>query len=457
MTGPQQERLRQNVDGADHGQVTSAGFDWKAKGDLLDIVASQLEFNAAAPREAMGGQTGVATSEAFARSGKAMAAKSAELQHGGEILMKSGQAIKNAEDEHRSLGAQPGAPTEPTYDSGSPQTKAELRQHSEHQAAAAAWQAEYDRRERRAEKANLELEQALRGYSNDMAKIHGENMDKPSSVQGGSGSVAAPGGGGTAYGGGGGGHAGGGGRGDQPHAQGEIIEFVPHHPTHDTPPTTTGTPPSGGDVGAGTGTGTSTSPAASAQGGSSSPVLGQTTVPGGAGGSVSASSATGSAIGAGGLAVAAGGGLMAAGSSPASAIRGGLVASPTAATAGGSSARSIGAGSARGAAPTLGRSGSVVAGGSPAGSSSARSAGGGATGRSGTSRPTVAGHAGSQAGGRATGRAGGASGSGRSATGAAAQGAGRGGKDKRRNGQVVDHLLEEWELDEEDLGPAVID
>ena len=205
MTGPQQERLRQNVDGADHGQVTSAGFDWKAKGDLLDIVASQLEFNATAPREAMGGQTGVATSEAFARSGKAMAAKSAELQHGGEILMKSGQAIKNAEDEHRSLGAQPGAPTEPTYDSGSPQTKAELRQHSEHQAAAAAWQAEYDRREKRAEKANLELEQALRGYSNDMAKIHGENMDKPSSVQGGSGSVAAPGGGGTAYGGGGGG------------------------------------------------------------------------------------------------------------------------------------------------------------------------------------------------------------------------------------------------------------
>ncbi len=282
MTGPQQERLRQNVDGADHGQVTSAGFDWKAKGDLLDIVASQLEFNATAPREAMGGQTGVATSEAFARSGKAMAAKSAELQHGGEILMKSGQAIKNAEDEHRSLGAQPGAPTEPAYDSGSPQTKAELRQHSEHQAAAAAWQAEYDRREKRAEKANLELEQALRGYSNDMAKIHGENMDKPSSVQGGSGSVAAPGGGGTAYGGGGGGgNAGGGGRGDQSHTQGEIIEFVPHHPTHDTPPTTTGTPPSGGDVGAGTGTGTSTAPAASAQGGSSSPVLGQTTVPGG--------------------------------------------------------------------------------------------------------------------------------------------------------------------------------
>jgi hypothetical protein len=403
----------------------------------------------------MGGQTGVATSEAFARSGKAMAAKSAELQHGGEILMKSGQALKNAEDEHRSLGAQPGAPTEPTYDSGSPQTKAELRQHSEHQAAAAAWQAEYDRREKRAEKANQELEQALRSYSDDMAKIHGENMDKPSSVQGGSGSVAAPGGGGTAYGGGsGGGHAGGGGRGDQSHAQGEVVDYVPGHHGTTTPPPTTGPPPSGGDVGAGAGsdTGTIGAPAASAQGGS--PVLGQTALTGATGGSISpASSATGSAIGAGGLAVAAGGGLMAAGASPASAIRGGLVASPSAA-AGGGSARSIGAGAARGAASTLGRPSSVVAGGSPTTSSSARSAGGGATGRGTTSsRAGVAGQAGSQAGAR------GASGSGRAAAGAAAPGAAArgGGKDKRRNGRVVDHLLEEWEVDEEDLGPAVID
>ena len=447
MSGPQQQRLAHSLTGADAGQILAAADEWSRAASLLTIVAQQLEVQQNTPQSAIGGQTGKAVSGAFGRSAAAMNAKSKELMRGGGALQNAGMAIQSAETTHQGLGPQGPPPYQPNFGPG-PRTPAEDRAMIDSRNRKTAYDAEYDRREREAKLAADHMDEVFADSSATLREIHGEKQTEPGGPSGGGSSStggAGSGGGGGATGGGGGGgthaggrapHGGGGG-----HVGAEILvpwHLTPGHGgTHETVPTGTAATswPTGGTLG--TSQGADSLPAATLGAPNGTSAVGglvpsQSTV---------SSAGTGAAIG--GLAVGAGGGLLGAGGgSSSAAVRG---AAPVGGAAG--SNRSIGASAARGGAATLGRSTTIAgAAGSPAtgsrsgAASSARTTGAGAGARSGSTRSGAPGSR--QAMGNGGGGAGG----------------GKGGGRRKKGGRTVpSDYVEEWELDDEETGPQLID
>ena len=447
MTGPEQEKLRRGVDGASSGDLLAASDKWGTASLLLRQVADQLAVHASTPREVIGGLTGSATSEAFVRSSKAMGDKSDELNNGSNALLSAGRALSQAENEHNSLGPQPALEGRPPATPG-PSTPESVREQSAYDTYAAGWHADFERREARARQANEQMEAAFRDSSAEMRKIHGQQEKPPIVEEGwppeGTEPSGGAGGGGAVGTGGGSGHGGGhgGGHGSGSGGGGDQIEWVPGNGT------TTQTTPTGGTTDPGTTTTVGTfgtlggdTTAGSAQGGSGT-LPGTLTTAGGttSTGSAPTSSAAGTAIGAGGVAVAAGGGLMAGGATGSS-VRGGLTATPTAS---GGSGRAFGATSARGGTPTLGRSSTTVAGtgGTQAAGSRGSGTRSGSAGRGGRSTVTNPAAAGQRRSGPA---------------GTAGQSGSSRGTGKKRSRDQVDHLVEEWEVDDEDIASPVID
>src|SRR5262245_49491381 len=113
MMGPQQQRLQRYLQGADAGSVHDAAQAWQTASMLLSKVADNLERHSKTPPDVIGGQTGVAVSNAFTHSATSMRTKSEELQHGSEAMAKASGAIKHGETARDSMGPEQGAkPTE---------------------------------------------------------------------------------------------------------------------------------------------------------------------------------------------------------------------------------------------------------------------------------------------------------------------------------------------------------
>ena len=167
VTGPEQEKLRRGVDGASSGDLLAASDKWGTASLLLRQVADQLAVHASAPREVIGGLTGSATSEAFVRSSKAMGDKSDELNNGSNALLSAGRALSQAESEHSSLGPQPALEGRPPTTPG-PSTPETVREQSAYDTYAAGWHADFERREARARQANEQMEAAFRDSSAEM-------------------------------------------------------------------------------------------------------------------------------------------------------------------------------------------------------------------------------------------------------------------------------------------------
>lgn len=84
VRGPQVERLRTAVTGAEPTVVDSGAADWRRCSMLLDTISMYLLNSSQSVRLAIGGETGPAVDAAFQKSAKAMTAKSTVLVQGYE-------------------------------------------------------------------------------------------------------------------------------------------------------------------------------------------------------------------------------------------------------------------------------------------------------------------------------------------------------------------------------------
>lgn len=445
MRGPEQERLARYLQGSRPGQVSDAEREWERAAGVLMQVSLQLQGASHEPPGRIGNLTGEAVARAFRRSAEAMAAKAEELREGGVALGAARDTIESAQLLHADLasGGQGQRPAALTFTG--PMTAKDIRNDSERNAEIAAWDAEYERRERRAREAADRMDATFTESSVALRKIHretppedqalaapgGGSSGRGATAPSGSGSIDGSGGPAGTYVSGGGGHAPSG-----PAPSGD--------PTGPTPAPGQGAAPQPGT--------TTTSPALGAPQGPSgtrAPEL-PGSVADAATTATSPASSTGAGVALGGLAV--GGGMLAAGTA-AGTVRGGTT---PVAPAGASQARPIGAGSSRGAAPTLGRAAAVP--GSPAGASGSQTRAAGRTGsaspsRAALGRPAVyaapAGERGASAAGQPVGR-----GQGRGSSGTGPSGPGR---TRPQQSSKAAGYAEEWEIDDPDAAPGVLD
>lgn len=419
MTGPWQQRLHDELDGTAPGAVEMAATQWELASQLLGVVSASLNHAAGNPALVrVGRETGRAASAAFARSAEALDRKAEELRQGGQAFLVAGRVMRQAQARRDALGTQGPAPTAPAFGPG-PRDEADVRKQAAYDTAAAAWQADHERREREARQASEEMAAGFQRSSAILRRIHGETEPERDRSGPADGPGTTPAGGTTAagassYGAGaavsasasGTGPAAGGGR--------EPGVAVPAPGTGG--PASQGSPAPAYGVPQGAGAG----------GGSAVP--GPTAAA--TSGSAAASTGAGAALGGlavGGLAAGAAGGLRAAagGTAAGGTAAGVRGASTTAATAA-RNVRPIGTSSMRGASPTLGRPAAV-------------------TGVSRASSPGGRSAAGSAARGQGVG----------STTGAAAA-TGRADRKQERRPAARLGYGEEWELDEDESGPRVI-
>jgi hypothetical protein len=427
MTGAEQAKLDSYLDESRKESVEAGAVEWARISGLLDHVRARLEHAASRAQE-LGGETGPAASRAFTKSATAMGKKSQALRDGGDALAYAAGAIEFGNTKRRELGKADSRPSDPEpLQPGA--TDKEIAKHGQQQSRVSAWEDEQARRERVARETTTEMDTRFRRSTVTMKKIHGEPdpVPKPSSPGG-----SDP-GGTTPSGPGGRTHQGPGsssshptydpsgpGQGSTPGDDGTV-----HQPSHDPGTTGPGDTPSGS-------TPTGSTPNGSAQtGGPGVPTLGGGGPSGGGvpGGSSTSTSVSSMGAGAG---ITGGAGLLG------GAAMGGM---------GGS------LGGLRGAVTPVSTSSAAVR---PIGST-ARGATGGTLGRSGT---TVTGTgSGSGSGARGTGRSGGSTVRSRGAAGGrgSAGSSGSGGRGKGSKKSERDHLEEEWELDDEDVAPAVLD
>lgn len=437
MSGPQQQRLHQYLIDTRPERVDRAQAEWAMAADALTRVAYQLQRHSL-PGERpgkIGDLTGKAMAREFQRSAEAMTAKADELARGSAALRNASDAITDAQTTRDELvGSDAGPRPEPLAFTG-PMTPQDIRADADRNAEIAAWDADQERRERRAREAADRMDTTFTDSSAALRKIHRETPPQDGSGRGPGGDSSAPGGriptGPTSPspGGPGPGHPAGPGGGDTsgtPHGPGHATD----EPIHggDGPPagpaaTTLGIPQGPGAAEA--------PPVLAGPTGGTAPV---------SGGSSVSSAGAGAALG--GLAL--GGGMIAAGSgSPG--VR--AVATPAAGT---QNARPIGATSSRGAAPTLGRSASAIAPGQQTPGSRASTGGRpGARTRAAFGKPASA----APAGERRVATPGHAA---SSKKGSGTGGASRG-RDGRKDRTLPAVYLEEWELRDDDAAPGVLD
>ena len=446
MRGPEQERLARDLQGSRTGQVSDAEREWERAAGVLMQVSLQLQGASHEPPGRIGNLTGEAVARAFRRSAEAMAAKAEELREGGVALGAAKDTIESAQLLHADLasGGQGQRPAALTFTG--PMTAKDIRNDSERNAEIAAWDAEYERRERRAREAADRMDATFTESSVALRKIHRETPPEDQAL-------TAPGGGSSSGRGGATSPSGPGSTDGSGGPAGTYVSGGGHAPSSPAPSEdpTGATPAPGQGAGPQPGT-TTTSPALGAPQGPSGTRAPELTgsVADAATAATSPASSTGAGVALGGLAV--GGGMLAAGTA-AGTVRGG--ATPVA-SAGASQARPIGAGSSRGAAPTLGRAAAVP--GSAAGTSGSQARAAGRAGSASPSRAALgrsavsaapAGERGASAAGQPVGR-----GQGRGSSGTGRSGRGR---TRPQQSSEVAGYAEEWEIDDPDAAPGVLD
>jgi hypothetical protein len=421
VTGPQQQRLEQALNGVSPEAISGASSEWLRCAQMLSVVAGALD-RASTSGQDLGGQTGPALSAAFAQTAVGMAGKARELSRGSQALFQASQAITQTNTGVTRMNDKvPQAPHPGPY---VPPVEDDVTSTGTYKADMEAYETSFQDREERARKLADALDRDFEASTEVMKSIHGEPdppIDNGGDGPGGPQPISAvpP--------------RGGGGRpptGGVHHPTGVVGEPVrdpdhgDHHtdlpdhttpqllpvPTHEvTPPTATPFPDHGTVL---PDTGTTGVIGSTGSGGISAPL-------------------------AGGLGVAAGGGLAGA---AIGGLRGVLALTgsvPGAAT------RPIGSSSRAGAPGALGRGAGAAGTGSPSSRPTGRGAGGrgGLGGRGGAASP------GGGAGGR------------RGAAGAGAAAGRRGGK-KDQDEQGRDRDLfddgQEW-IDDTEAAPGVID
>lgn len=425
--GPEEQKLEAWLRGSHEGVVDGGGVAWLQASMLLDRVRMSIE-QAATQATLLGGDTGPAASAAFSKSAEAMGKKSQELRLGGSTLSLTAGVVGNARSRYAGMGEPPVEPSAPAPPApGSPPSDKDLQKQATYRSDLAAYQDQSQARETQCKAITDDMTAQYQQSTADMKKIHGEPDPAPrttTTTSGGGGTTSPSGGGSRTY------------TTTTTHHQSSTISGPSGTSTHtsgtsSTAPThTTSTGPGS------TSTTGSTTPASHYPGGNAQSSWTEAgpgaSAPSGTAlpGVTSGATAPASSMGAGaGITGSAGlvGGLAASGLSGnlTGGLRGGITPVSTS-TAG---VRPIGSAARTGASGTLGRGTTTVGSGTGSSGSGASRSGG----RSGSSRGA--------AGGRGTG------------------GTGRGGdrtRDRSKKSQR-DHLDEEWEIEEEDVAPPVLD
>ena len=421
--GPEETRLDSWLDGSHEGVVDLGGEAWSKAAALLAHVQLGIE-RAAAQAAVLGGETGPAAARAFARSAEAMGNKSDELRAGGHALSLTARAVSVARQQRREMGPPPNEPMAPEPPApGAPPTDKDLEKQAAYRSSVAAYQHDQQQREARSKAITSDMDVQYRSATETMKKIHGEPdpVHKTSTTNGSGGVSSTPAGSGgqgrtatpTTYDGSSSPSGTGG------HSPGLVTSGPGHAPASSTsaPPATHGS--------------TTALPAGNAQStwSESAPGAG---VPGALSTGTSGTTAPASSVGA-GAGITGGAGLMGGlaagglGGNLTGGVRGAITPVSSSSATG---VRPIGSAARSGVSGTLGRGTTTVGTGSTGGGSS-RSGG-----RSGsTSRGT--------AGGRGA------------STGATGRGGDRS-RDRSKKSER-DHFDEEWELEDEDIAPPVLD
>ena len=443
MSGPQVERLRSGVAGAQRGLVDTAHAEWAKGAVLLSAVAESL--NSSAPHiEGQIGKSGKAAAEAFTAVSAKVQHRANQMSAASDALMAASNALKQAEAVRDHINAHPPADPgpRPTATPGMDQSPEDINKMRAWSAKKSASDSTSSDHETRARIAADNMDTVYQGSTETMKKVHGE-PDPPPPVKegqggGGSGGTTPSGGGSAPPAGGGGKHTIG------PTTTGPSAHYDPNTSVHWDPHNPG---PHGGGGGGGGGNDTTVDPwlpPGSEQGGGTTGPSTIGAVPGG--GSVSTGSPSSPGLGApAGVAGALGGGVMGGMTGVSGAVRGPSVVSTGGGAAGSGGARSIGSTSRTGATGSaLGRGSSAGTAGSPTGARAgggARSAGGGSRGAGGGTRG--AGKAGSRGSSGGRGTAGGGQG-------------GKNKKDPKKKGTDFFEEEQDW-IDDEGAAPGVID
>ncbi len=436
MSGPQQERLRSMLQGANKQLIQAAYQEWRAGSELLLAVSTTL--HGAAPRiQDQFGRTGPAAARAFGTVAGKVAERSSQMSAAGDALVAALDVIAEAERLRDRFDAAPlTEPSRPTPSPG-PSTPEDVAARKQYDSRKAGYDAAHADREAQAAATADRMDLVFADSTQTMKRIHGDPDPVPQHQQadgpggtGRTGSSSTGTGSSSGYRPPSGGH--------QTHATATATSTATHA---DEPPTSTTSTPHGPSSGA------SPLPPGTAQGGNEPfPTGVGPTPPGPVGGVPTGGTApTGLTVPtAGGLAGALGGGALGGLTGISGAVRGSSVV-PTGSAAGGrvtgtTGGRAIGSTARTGAATTgtLGRSTAAGSGGTARGAATGTQRGSGT--RGGT--PGRTGSRGA-AGGRGT------------AGTAGAQG-GRSRKDPRKKGTDFFAEEQDW-VEDEGAAPGVID
>ncbi|MCW2845215.1 MAG: hypothetical protein JWN22_3131, partial [Nocardioides sp.] len=391
MSGPQVERLRAGVAGANRKLVEKAQQDWYDGSLLLSTVATSLQH--AAPHiKGQIGESGQAAADAFHAVAAKVTERSEQMLAASTALTNAADALKAAEDTRDYIDSHPVADPgpKPTVTPGMDQTHDDINAMRAWNSRSSAASAQASDHETRAQVAADHMDKVYNQSTATMKKVHGKpdpvKPVKDGGTGGGGGSTGGTSPGGTAP------SSGGGGR----HPTGPTYSTNPGHNDNNTDvhwdPSNPGPNGGGGndDGGGGNNVVDPWLPPGTEEGGGSTAPTTIGAVPGG--GSTTAGSPGGSSLGTtGGVAGALGGGVMGGMTGVTGAVRG-PTAVPTGAAAGaggraiGSTTRTGASGSALGrgtSASTAGTTGGARSAGGGTGTRSAgaaRSAGGGTRG-----------------------------------------------------------------------------
>ncbi|MFC4785542.1 hypothetical protein ACT8ZV_13765, partial [Nocardioides sp. MAHUQ-72] len=237
MTGPQQERLRASVQGANSGLVDTARAEWAAGARLLANVARALE-DAAPNIQDQIGETGKAAAAAFRKVSAKVDTRSQQMLDAGSALLAAHGALAHAERLQATFDSHPlSEPTRPRTAPGASSPE-DVKASQKYDTDKAAYDAAVADREAQARAAADHLDAVYDDSTATMKKVHGEPDRPPVPVDGGDGGGDRT--GGTPSGGGRGGYVPGpGGRSD--HTATTSQTTGTHHTTvHTTDDTTTG-------------------------------------------------------------------------------------------------------------------------------------------------------------------------------------------------------------------------
>lgn len=421
--GPEEQKLEAWLRGSHEGVVDGGGRAWLGAGILLDRVQMSIEL-AARQVTGLGGDTGPAASAAFVKAAEAMGKKAAELRLGGSTLGATAGVVGNARGRYAAMGEPPVEPSAPAPPApGSPPSDKDLQKQAAYRSDLATYQDQSQAREAHCKAITDDMTAQYQQSTADMKKIHGEPDPAPrttTTTSGGGGTTSPSGGGSRTW---------------------TTTSTTHHASTTTTGPSGTTTHTSGTSGPAPTHTATGPGPAGTTTTGSHYPsgtaqsswsetgpgsgVPGGTALPGVTAGAAAPASSMGAGAGITGSAGLVGG-LAASGLS--GNLTGGLRGGITPVSTSAAGVRPIGSAARTGATGTLGRGTTTV---------------GSGTGSSGSGASRSGGRSGSRgaAGGRGTG------------------GTGRGGdrtRDRSKKSQR-DHLDEEWEIEDEDVAPPVLD